>query len=142
MKDEQLNRILRLIKKTNDKFVVLDKASDDAHMIMSLDSYEDLIDGNELDSGGSVPPIDPENGDDNFAPDTAQDDSSDAEPDFSNLEIIKDELPEHRDAPRATEPLDFSGNWATHNTAAPVEESLADVPHEEEEEKFYLEPVE
>jgi hypothetical protein len=43
--------------------------------------------------------------------------------------------------PTPEETLEFSGNWVESN-AAPETMDLADIPHEEEEEKFYLEPIE
>ena len=40
MKNEQLNRILRLVDKTGDKFIVLDKETDRAFAILDLEDYE------------------------------------------------------------------------------------------------------
>ncbi len=40
MKNEQLNRILKLVDKTGDKFIVLDKETDRAFAILDLEDYE------------------------------------------------------------------------------------------------------
>ena len=40
MKNEQLNRILKLVDKTGDKFIVLDKDTDRAFAILDLEDYE------------------------------------------------------------------------------------------------------
>lgn len=43
MKQNQLDRIIRLVKRTGDRFVVLDRATDEAMVIMNLNEYEDLL---------------------------------------------------------------------------------------------------
>ncbi len=43
MKQKQLDRIIRLVKRTGDRFVVLDRDTDEAMVVMNLDEYEDLL---------------------------------------------------------------------------------------------------
>lgn len=43
MKQNQLDRIIRLVKRTGDRFVILDRATDEAVVVMNLDEYEDLL---------------------------------------------------------------------------------------------------
>lgn len=43
MKQNQLDRIIRLVKRTGDRFVILDRATDEAMVVMNLDEYEDLL---------------------------------------------------------------------------------------------------
>lgn len=43
MKQNQLDRIIRLVKRTGDRFVVLDRATDEAMVVMNLNEYEDLL---------------------------------------------------------------------------------------------------
>ncbi|NCN99933.1 hypothetical protein GW920_02315 [Candidatus Falkowbacteria bacterium] len=45
MFSEQLQKILQLVKKTGDRVVIYDGASvDDSYVVMSFDSYSDLLD--------------------------------------------------------------------------------------------------
>lgn len=44
MKDSQLNKVLRIIRRTNDRLLVLDKESDEVVVAMSLEGYESLLD--------------------------------------------------------------------------------------------------
>lgn len=43
MKQKQLDRIIRLVKRTGDRFVILDRDTDEAMVVMNLDEYEDLL---------------------------------------------------------------------------------------------------
>lgn len=43
MKQKQLDRIIRLVKRTGDRFVVLDRDTDEAMVVMNLNEYEDLL---------------------------------------------------------------------------------------------------
>ncbi|MCX6780391.1 MAG: hypothetical protein NT034_04440 [Candidatus Magasanikbacteria bacterium] len=43
MKQNQLDRIIRLVKRTGDRFVILDRDTDEAMVVMNLNEYEDLL---------------------------------------------------------------------------------------------------
>ena len=43
MQQSQLNRIMKLIKKTGDKMAILDSETDSALMVMELDAYEQML---------------------------------------------------------------------------------------------------
>ena len=43
MKQKQLDRIIRLVKRTGDRFVILDRDTDEAMVVMNLNEYEDLL---------------------------------------------------------------------------------------------------
>lgn len=49
MNSHQINKILNLIKRTGDKFVVMDKDSDEAYVMMDVMDYEDLLTDPVLD---------------------------------------------------------------------------------------------
>lgn len=147
MNNLQLERTLRLLRRTGDKAVVVDPGSDEVFMLMNLDAYEDLLD--EIDERG------PFDGTDNEGTLTDKDDLtlSDAlVDDFTETSSADEEqAPVEKLTPvvrrsmvdTEAEPLDFSESWP--KKAVPSlknEESLEDVPDEGEEEKFYLEPVE
>lgn len=43
MRPNQLDRIIRLVRRTGDRFVILDKESDQTMVLMNLDEYENLL---------------------------------------------------------------------------------------------------
>ncbi|MDD4476726.1 MAG: hypothetical protein PHY40_01045 [Patescibacteria group bacterium] len=47
MTDPQLNKILKLIRRTGDRCAILDKDTDSAFMMMSIGEYEKLLDEKE-----------------------------------------------------------------------------------------------
>jgi hypothetical protein len=47
MKTSQLNRILRLVRRTGDRFVILDQETSEVFALMGLSQYEDLLDETE-----------------------------------------------------------------------------------------------
>lgn len=139
MQNEQLRRTLKVMRRTGDKAFVMDMDSDEVFVLMPVDSYEDLLDQTE-----TTPPFDNNDNDagawpsfddvplDDFVPPAPAPMASES---FSSK---KKNIP----VP-ASEPLDFSQPWdKVGDSSLLSEESLADVPNDEEEEKFYLEPVE
>lgn len=207
MQNSQLDRLLRLIKRTGDKAVVVDRASEHMFMLMDLDAYEDLFDaadGNMQPRNNNGPtreaipveadeevttrvpletvvdlpvinvdipveadPLETENPEDrtkeepeipseeNALEDYILDDLLDTEDKKSvqpvaeeaplELPLENDEVPETETTPEPQPEvaLRFEETWPeVAKNAVVSEESLQDVPAEEEEEKFYLEPVE
>lgn len=162
MKDAQLDRLFKLVKKTNDRLVVLDKETDFVTVMVPLDDYEKLIDGGEapdLDEGGFYPDSGPDDEPptpptEDFAADLPEEEGEEQapeepvlppEPSYTRIALAEkqDEAERHGSVPvykPGEKTLDFSGNWAAENAKPITEEDLSDVP--EEEEKFYLEPVE
>ena len=150
MTTTQLNRLIRLLKKTGEKTMVLDQASDEILVLMPFEAYEDLL--AEAECGPNDDPYD-DAVDPNFFSEPShpvfsdQDDDSMAN-EFESAqgterEIMKSEPPSVASSEKETKrSLDFSDSWSKHNSPILPEESLTDVPHDEEEEKFYLEPVE
>lgn len=151
MNNTQLERTLRLLRRTGDKAVVVDPGSDEVFMLMNLDAYESLLD--EIDCADQMPSEVTDELSDIVADDFTLDETIPAEspelPDESEeVSAISEAKPVIR---RPASPavavgsagLDFSSDWPKKPTSTmEKEESLADVPDEGEEEKFYLEPVE
>ncbi len=164
MKNSQLNRVVRLISHTNDKAIVLDQETEEVVVMLPLDNYEKMV--GVFDEPFDMPPAD-----DFFAGDMhtgeevdtlASADQTDStstieEPmSFDNefsaeaeTEIEPEQQYFGQDKPKNNfsippERLQFSEGWAQGNAASAIEseEKLDDLPHDEEEEKFYLEPVE
>jgi hypothetical protein len=162
MDNHQLNRILRLVKRTGDKFVVLDKATDAAQVLMSLDSYEDLL-GPDFGDDFNPRDIPPFDGSDNFKLDENDEDGddeaefadwtdsempkrsySDTSLDWGDDDFADDDRRTIQEIAEAEhmKAVDEEHEAGLASFPPAAEESLSDVPHEEEEEKFYLEPVE
>jgi exoribonuclease R len=155
MKQAQLNRVLKLVKRTGDRFVVLDQETDNVLVVMNVDEYEDLLNQTippeELDEEDMLDKID-------------CDIKSWQKKRSANQEELQNFLEDDEDLDEESLPDNFStensfdekeseelpAEFDNKNTAE--EESLEDVPHEDEEKyeegeggeepKFYLEPVE
>jgi len=157
MKQAQLNRVLKLVKRTGDRFVVLDQETDDVLVVMRVDEYEDLLNQTippeELEEEDMLDKIDcdiknwqkkrnaPFSEMQNFL-ETEDEEELDEE-------ILPADLPAENlsvEEEKKEDVADF------HDEKIQEEESLADVPHKDEEKdeegdegeepKFYLEPVE
>lgn len=174
MHSAQLDKLLSLIRRTGDRMVVLDRASDEAMVMMSTDEYEKLLDRREgLEDLSERDMLEKVNRDiSNWrAYHEAEDDDIDElapweqavpsnwadDPNFVNPRLgedWKDEnwgLDEDEDVLPAEKPADQSPTYQPINpqTNQPGEDhsvidevSLDDVPHDEDEETFLLEPVE
>lgn len=154
MKNSQLNRVVRLISKTRDKAIVLDQETEEVVVMLPLESYEDMVGiENELPE---LPPFGPE---ESFTDsislrdlaDNLDDEKVDFDvdgPDFTDEHPIEPAEYEESDSKKhfsiPEKRLNFAENWdqSTNTSTLESEESLSDLPHEAEEEKFYLEPVE
>ena len=137
MCNNQLNRIMRLIRRTGDRCVVLDNENDDAVVVMNIDEYEKMLDCDENMCSCCEDDCeqDVDNDDDDLL--LEQDDGFEVEEDDAapQMEDVKkvDQIMEEivSDLP-AIEPKDFAN--------VGQEESLEGVPTEEAD-RFYLEPV-
>ena len=170
MKNNQLDKALKIVKKTGDKFLIMDKETDDVFALMSLESYEDLV----MDFDDFDPDFDPS---DNFFEVPDESDSNSDEEDWSeDVDFNSEELngpvyhkideneslqnknkfaiPEERlgggedkeENVKKDEndfaPIKNSGEWRSIGNII-SEEALDDLPEDDpEEDKFYLEPVE
>ncbi len=132
MNSQHLKKTLQLIRRTGDKGIIIDEESDELFVLMNVEAYEKML------PAVSVSPVDQTGNShlderfDDYIPD-----------DFIDDEEKRREPPSRPTAPvsfaKAVEPVAFEFKQHSVNR----EESLADVPHDgEEEEKFYLEPVE
>ena len=150
MQNSQLNKVIRLIARTGDKAIIMDKETDEAIVMMPLDNYEQLLDEAEF-----VPDeLEIEN-DDELVPNFNgnfdfpwENETSKQEPekevkyeDVSNF-FTEEKKEEEKDEIKQENKLE--DDWfKAKETRFGQEESLADLPSDdEEEEKFYLEPVE
>ena len=172
MKPAHLNRVMKLMRRTQDRVVVLDPESDNVVVMMDIDEYEHLTnwpDHSEaaIDHGVSSDPWDlPIHGGDDSFFDTP--DASNSEAFFSDSSIHPPGRTENwvPDQPVPTgfsvspaPALSFGEEWDPGSVGTVLtEESLDDVPHSEEayaeeaspshepkdgdEPVFHLEPVE
>ncbi len=169
MKNSQLNRVLSLIKTTNDRVVIMDQATDDVVVLLTLTEYEkialkkvatdpwdsdcwplasDAMAGwAEHDEESS----DNDEGEDAWSPsgralDPDDDISFDDEQDYAlpNDFFPESELSTVTKKDFSSGPkLDFNDDWVSPEIKpSSTEESLADIPSEDTDPPFYLEPVE
>ena len=132
MNNEQLKRTLGLLRRTGDRGIVLDPGSDEVFVLIDADSYEKILGVNQ--------PTTPSG--DGFE-DYVLDDLLDMEERREKPVEIRSNSEKPSETPKKEQKLSFTDDWANKKNAILSEESLSDVPHEEEEEeKFYLEAVE
>lgn len=158
MNNNQLNRVMRLVRRTGDRCVVLDNENDDAVVVMNLDEYENLLDcdGNTCSCCDDL--------EENNEDEEENDDEDIDEDDDEVWPILDPELSVHSDSQIHTkdEAIHFEAEEAEEvENVAPImeemmvglpdletknfanvgqEESLKDLPSEEAD-RFYLEPV-
>lgn len=170
MKSSQLSRILNLVRRTGDKFVILDQETDEAFSVMRLSDYERLLDGTspvrdlseeeiwekvdrDLNEWRVSHPFydggDWENEKRNEQETDWEknwaDEADEKEEEIEEIDEANDFSPEPEETneEEVLEPqvVPLKQEETPLESAMTKEEDLSDVP-EDEEEKFYLEPVE
>ncbi len=149
MQNSQLQRLLHLMRQTGDKSIVLDNETEQMFVMMNVDDYENLIGVTDFDT-----PFAPAGETVSDVPDFVIDDAVTPAEGATTLDTsgifaengstLDDEKTSTTIEKMPTISQKNTSDWNIHNRANPVlsEETLTDVPHEEEEERFYLEPVE
>lgn len=152
MQPSQINRVIQLVRKTGDKVVLMDNESDAVMMLMDLDAYEKMV----ASSPQPVETMTEEELMERINRDVAV---WRAYNDKERLETMDTVLEKNQ---VQAEPAKASDNQASqassakpiemakqsdfskteHQIPAVPEESASDIAAEEDEEKFYLEPVE
>lgn len=148
MHNNQLNRLLGLVKRTGDRLVVLDKETESAVVMMEIDEYEKLLDGGPrledmseddiLDKINREVAIWREKNAANSVVVENEDDFVAAEDNVVEEEVEKTDI-----SPILSQKNNTSISEERINDGSVIteEEDLSNVPEEGEEEKFYLEPV-
>jgi hypothetical protein len=137
MNNAQLQRTLRLLRRTGDRGIVLDSESDEVFVLMDADAYEEMLPTKETPKGGDS------DGFEDYVLDDLLEIEESQKPAAKPSEKAVNEVKKPEDKPVIGKKLSFNDDWAAEKNPILSEESLSDVPHEgEEEEKFYLEPVE
>lgn len=143
MQNSQLNRVISLLKRTGDKTVIMDNESDAVMMLMDLGAYEKMLDNHQgIEKLTEEELMEKINRD--VAVWRAYNDKEIAE--------IYDKVMEKAPSaptyvPKPEEPAVIEKGKDVNlvmveNVHAQQEQSASDIVAEEEEEKFYLEPVE
>ncbi len=144
MKSSQLNRVLGLVKKTGDRLVVMDAQTDEVVVIMRLEEYENLLGPADW----QAEPADLASADDWDIPESP-----------ANFELETASAPAHPVAPTVNaddewqlgtpvQPTSYAPLPVDSLPKAPIieqnspEQGVSDIPHEESDPPFYLEPVE
>ena len=148
MQNSQINRVIKLVRRTGDKAVIMDNESDSVMMLMDLDAYEKM-----LENSGRVETLTEEELMDRINRDVAvwraYNDKERSE------KLVDEEVVEQKPVAKPASIMEEKRPiLAKNNSFAPVEDidthrtpilpedSAGDIVAEEEEEKFYLEPVE
>lgn len=171
MRQNQLDRIIRLVRRTGDRFVIMDKETDQTMVLMNLDEYENLLNDtsclenleeedmlNKLNHDISrwqvqkerqpLPTVQvEENLSDVQDVDEVEDIDEIEDGEFEDVDLI----PKNEPTPEPTTILEPIVEKTLEPTNIPLEvgqveqtfgeENLSNLP-EGEEEKFYLEPIE
>lgn len=146
MRQNQLDRIIRLVRRTGDRFVIMDKETDQTMVVMNLDEYENLLnDTSCLENLEEEDMLNKLNNDisrwqvqKNRQPVPNWEENFQKEPlPTVQVEEVLSEAKETNNALEPTNiPLEVGQVEQTFG-----EENLSSLP-EGEEEKFYLEPIE
>lgn len=150
MKQSQLDRIIKLVRRTGDRFVIMDKETEEVMVLMNLGEYENLL--NDVTPVACLPEEDMlqkinhdiarwrEQNLKNIEPDWEESETEDEEPTEAEVDEMAEEP--HLEPIIAKEtPIAPLESQESQENANLSEETLADLP-EGEEEKFYLEPIE
>jgi len=138
MKNSQLNRVIKLMRRTGDRVVIMDNESEEVVVLLDMDNYEKLLSGErrveELSEEELLEKINREVG-------LWREHNDDSE--FDTGEVLSEEVlkPEPAGHPTGEVPEKLIPLQPAHEEAVSEPEPADDLP-EEEEEKFYLEPVE
>src|SRR3989338_2929630 len=167
MREQQWQRMVRVMRETGDKAFIVDMESDDVFMMMNLDDYESLVGLDSLDDEAS----DDDDEDDSPLGDYILDDIIDTPEKNAEKKELKKEtsresftetfrepikeikkenfkITQPEPLPVTVEPIGESGlvqqdlGPKTMAETSANEQSIKDVPNDGEEEKFNLEPLE
>jgi PHD/YefM family antitoxin component YafN of YafNO toxin-antitoxin module len=155
MKNNQLEKALKMVNRTGEKMLIMDKDSDKVFALMDLDDYEFLLDHDSE----MIENYDEEEMMNKIDRDLKywREHHEDEEEDFDNFDSLEDEdwIPEPEeinehidlgDKENKEEPLNIIPLDQRNGQPLNIlkEESLDDLPADdlEENDKFYLEPVE
>ena len=140
MKQQQLDKVINMVRRTGDRVIIMDKDTEEVFALIDLANYEKLLSSSEMAKGLSEEEMmNKINRDIALWRSLNQSDALD--------NYVSAETKNQSD--KAIAPIEqftaFNQNQQTNKMPEQdkinVEESLADIPSEEEE-KFYFEPIE
>ena len=143
MQNSQINRVIKLVRKTGDKVVLMDNESDAVMMLMELDAYEKMLSSTPQPVEQLTEEELMERINRDVAVWRAYNDKQQQETIDKVLE--KNELkPLVKAKNTVVEPVSDVSEKPTENFSGAIgrEDSASDIVAEEDEEKFYLEPIE
>lgn len=143
MQNSQINRVIKLVRKTGDKVVLMDNESDAVMMLMELDAYEKMLSSTPQPVEQLTEEELMERINRDVAVWRAYNDKQQQETIDKVLE--KNELkPLVKAKNTVVEPVSDVSEKPAENFSGAIgrEDSASDIVAEEDEEKFYLEPIE
>jgi hypothetical protein len=155
MQNSQLNRVMQLIKRTGDKMAILDNETDAVLMVMELGAYEKMLQ-HPTDEVQGIEKLTEEELMEKINKDVALWRAYNDKERLDKIdeeEVLEKKVPfrpmsaapveaEKRPIVAKTMPLAEDASQPSQANRMDAEESVADIASEEDEEKFYLEPVE
>jgi len=141
MQSAQLNRVIKLVRSTGDKTIIMDNESDTPLMLMDLGAYEKMLDA-QSPRAADVKKLTEEELLEKINRDVAIWRAyNDKEEPVEIYEELVEKTKEVKPAPNVL-PEAPAVAVKINDIKMGQEESASDIVAEEEEEKFYLEPIE
>ncbi|TSC84053.1 MAG: Uncharacterized protein G01um101413_856 [Parcubacteria group bacterium Gr01-1014_13] len=143
MQNSQLNRVINLVKRTGEKTVIMDNESDAVMMLMDLGAYEKMLDHTPARES-SVEKLTEEELLEKINRDVAIWRASNDRERVEVYDEVVEKSPKFEKAmmvEKSVETVPITVNKYP-NVQVEQEHSASDIVAEEDEEKFYLEPVE
>ena len=156
MNNSQLDRVLRLVRRTGQQCVVFDREQDAGLVVMDLDKYEKMLDNADgvrdlsetdmLDKINRDLSLWREKHESESAAELAEalDFNADNSKNYESSEPQTSPIsPEPEFQSEVEKPLNLAENSDDLTADSVADEvNLSDIPHDNEEEEFYLEPIE
>lgn len=138
MKNSQLNQVLKLVRRTGDKIVIMDNESEEVMVLLGLNDYEKLLSGDrKVEDLSEEELLEKINREVSLWREHNEDENFDIEEPLSDQRVRVESKKEL--SGEAEEKL--IPHKESHDGEISESEAVDDLP-DEEEEKFYLEPVE
>lgn len=142
MKSNQLNQILSVVRHTGDRVVVVDPENDEVVVLMLFSEYKALLSAPTQLGSDDVFDLGQNNEENLFDP-TDEVPVFQEKNEFGGKNKTQTAIKNSDEKFKNEEYLEFNDeDWGKQDTGFLAEESLKDVPEDEVEEKFYLEPIE
>ncbi|MBI2037478.1 MAG: hypothetical protein HYT15_00900 [Candidatus Magasanikbacteria bacterium] len=138
MQNSQINRVVRLVRRTGEKAVIMDTESDAVMMLMDLGAYEKMLENSE-----GIEKLTEEELMEKINRDVAVWRAYNDKERLETIDkVVEKPVPAQPAKIEPEKPRENKAVTLDYGATVGPEESVSDIASEEGEEKFYLEPVE